>query len=387
MQQNNVVQLNKNLITVSEDTVHIHDFTIQSRELASYLMNKEPVQEAFAELINAALMVARLSHVSAETEALNAVAEKVRESVEQAGESTVDDITALLKSHTDIKNPGGLAIVLKDQISKVMAAELSPSNKSGPMYPIFQNMNQILEKVTEKVGIEKAENKSNKKGADFNKVMHGIVAQIGAGSDHEVEYTNDVVSPFGKRVGDSVVTIPEYIVGQDALRIVWEYKAERNLTLPSVLKELEEAIQNREAQAGVFVLAREPEYESWPTEQVFSGNRMVIIVDKDLPDTYLVRYAYLWSKIMSVKNLAIDKQEVDMDRVLHQLNQAKLTLKDFRNLTVAHNKMDVALSDAHKWAKNIEGKLQEQFAALESATKGTDGFDEIVAQLKKPRKP
>jgi hypothetical protein len=386
MQQNNVVPINKNSITIGEEIVHIQDFTIQSYELATYLLNKEPVSEAFVELINAALMMVRLSNVSAETEALSAVAEKVRESVEQAGENTVDDITALLKSHTDIKNPGGLAIVLKEQISKLMIAELNPSNKNGPMYPIFQNMNQILEKVTEKVGIDKAENKSNKKGADFNKVMHGIVAQIGSGSDHQVEYTNDVLSPVGKRVGDSVVTIPEYLVGQDALRIVWEYKAERNLSLPSITKELEEAIQNREAQAGVFVLAREPEYENWPSEQGFSGNRMVIVVDKDLPDIYLVRYAYLWAKIMSVKNLAVDKQEVDMEKVLHQLDQAKLTLKDFRNVSVAHNKMGVALSDAQKWAKNIEGKLQEQFAAIENTTKGNDGFDEIVAQLKKPKK-
>jgi hypothetical protein len=382
MSQNNVIQLNSNLITIENTTIHIHDLHFENDELAEFLRSHEDKKAALIELLKAAMLVHRLSSVSAETEALGAVAEKVRLSVEKAGDNAVEDITALLKSHTDIKNPGGLAIILKDQVSKMLSAELSPTNQNSPLQPLLRTVNEVLERVSEKVGIDKAEEKSNKKGADFNKTMHGIVAGIGSASDHEVEYTNDVLSSRGSKVGDSVVTLPSHVTGLDPLKIVWEYKAERKLTLNGILKELDEALRNRDAGAGVFVLAKEQEYESWPIEQVFSGNRMVIIVDKNDPDIYLVRYAALWAKIMVVKDLTTSTNSADVGKIAHLLDQAEITLKDFRNVTSAHNKIATGLSDAQRWAKEIENKLKLQLNQVSEIATGADEFEAIVAPLK-----
>ena len=382
MSQNNVVQLQSGAINVEGSLVHIHEIRLDNLDLADYLRNEEDRKEAFNKLMQAALYVRRLSSASAEAEALGAVAEKVRISVEKDGDNTVEEITSLLKSHTDVKNPGGLALILKEAVSKMLTAELSPSNESSPLHDLLKSINQVLEKVTEKVGIDKAEGKSNKKGGDFNRVMHGLVASIGSVSDHHVEYTNDVKSIRGRKLGDSVVTLPSLANHFEPVNIVWEYKAEHDLTLPSVLKELEEAIQNRDAKSGVFVLAREPEYENWPTDQAFSGNRLVIVVDKDDPDIFLIRYAYMWSKLMALKDLAMQNENIDLQKVAHMVDQTELTLKDFRNVTAAHNKISLGLVDAQRWSKSIEDKLKDQLSQVTDLVTSDIKFQEIIAPLK-----
>jgi hypothetical protein len=176
------------------------------------------------------------------------------------------------------------------------------------------------------------------------------------------------------------------MTGGHSVKIVWEFKAERDLTQPKILKELAGAIDNRQAKSGVFVLAREPEYEHWASYSFHSGNRLIILVDKDEPDTYLIQFAYLWSRMNAMKDLAANASSLDMEKLQYLFDQAEVTLKDFRNIKTAHTGIETSLGDARRWVGNVENALKAQFAEISSTLKGDDEFDQIVSQINKKKK-
>lgn len=386
--QENVTSINtkKEQLSIDGNSLVINHLRITSPELVDYLSKKVDLEEALLDLITAALFVRRLSEVSIETEALNSVAEKVKSSVEKAGDSAVEDFAALIKSHSDVENPIGLARMLRDQVVPAIVHELNPMNKKSPMYKIYDPLIDLVQRVSAEEGSKEAVDNSSTKGKNFNATMDGILQKLASTNGDEIEFVNDVKSPTGLKGGDEIVTIPNDLTGGHSIKIVWEFKAERDLTQPKILKELAAAIENRQAQSGVFVLAKEPEYEHWASHSFHSGNRLLILVDKDEPDTYLIQFAYLWSRMNAMKGVASSSNTLDIEKLQYLFDQAEVTLKDFRNIKTAHTGIETSLSDARRWVTNIENVLKVQFAEISSALKSDDDFDQIVSQLSKKKK-
>jgi hypothetical protein len=110
------------------------------------------------------------------------------------------------------------------------------------------------------------------------------------------------------------------------------------------------------------------------------------LVDKDEPDTYLIQFAYLWSRMNAMKGVASSSNTLDIEKIQYLFDQAEVTLKDFRNIKTAHTGIETSLSDARRWVTNIENTLKVQFAEISSALKSDDEFDQIVSQLSKKKK-
>ena len=143
MQENvTPITIKKESLVIDGNSLVINSFKIVNPELVEFLATKANIEEAFIDLLNAALFVRRLSEVSIETEALNSVADKVKTSVEKAGDDAVDDFAALIKSHCDIENPIGLARLLRDQVVPAIVHELNPKSMSRLL--ILFNVYQLM---------------------------------------------------------------------------------------------------------------------------------------------------------------------------------------------------------------------------------------------------
>ena len=364
----------------------INNLRISNAELVDYLSSKVDIERAFLDLIEAALLVRRLSDVAIEAEALNSVADRVTGSVEKAGITAVDDFTTLIEKHTNIEDPSGLARILVDQLVPAIAAELSPLNKKGPMFKIYDPLIDLVQRIAGQDGAHEAVNNSSTKGKNFNATMDGILQHFASQSGDQIEFVNDVKSVKGLKGGDEIITIPTELTGGQSIKIVWEFKAERDLSQPAILKELAAAIENRQSQAGVFVLALEPEYEKWATHSFASGNRLLIIVDKDNPDKYLIQFAYLWSRMVAMKQLSTVKDVLDIEKLQYLFDQAEVSLKDIRNIKTAHTGIETSLADARRWVASVENSLKQKFSEISDELDGDDGFDEIVSELTKKKK-
>lgn len=364
----------------------INNLRISNAELVEHLSSKLDIERAFLDLIEAALLVRRLSDVAIETEAMNSVADRVAGSVEKAGLTAVDEFTTLIEKHTNIEDPSGLARILVDQLVPAIAEELSPLNKKGPMFKIYDPLIELVQRIAGQEGAHDAVNNSSTKGKNFNATMDGILQHFASQSGDQIEFVNDVKSVKGLKGGDEIITIPTELTGGQSIKIVWEFKAERDLSQPAILKELAAAIDNRQAQAGVFVLAMEPEYEKWSTHSFASGNRLLIIVDKDNPDRYLIQFAYLWSRMVAMKQLSTVKDVLDVEKLQYLFDQAEVSLKDIRNIKTAHTGIETSLADARRWVASVENSLKQKFSEISDELDGDDRFDEIVSELTKKKK-
>ena len=364
----------------------INNLRISNAELVDYLSSKVDIERAFLDLIEAALLVRRLSDVAIEAEALNSVADRVTGSVEKAGLTAVDDFTTLIEKHTNIEDPSGLARILVDQLVPAIAAELSPLNKKGPMFKIYDPLIDLVQRIAGQDGAHDAVNNSSTKGKNFNATMDGILQHFASQSGDQIEFVNDVKSVKGLKGGDEIITIPTELTGGQSIKIVWEFKAERDLSQPAILKELAAAIDNRQSQAGVFVLALEPEYEKWSTHSFASGNRLLIIVDKDNPDRYLIQFAYLWSRMVAMKQLSAVKDVLDIEKLQYLFDQAEVSLKDIRNIKTAHTGIETSLADARRWVATVENSLKQKFSEISDELDGDNDFDEMVSELTSKKK-
>jgi hypothetical protein len=197
--------------------------------------------------------------------------------------------------------------------------------------------------------------------------MDGILQDLAAANGDSALYTNDIASETGSKEGDEVVTISTDITGGAEVNVVWEFKAEKNLSQASILKEISRAMQNRHAAAGVFVVDREPKNAHWATHSFHSGNRLILVVDKDAPDFNLIQFGYIWSRWMAFRTLETKSNVVDIDRVDHLVKEAVVSLKDFSQIKTAHTGIQKSLTDAITWAGNVESSLKNKLKEITSA--------------------
>ncbi|CAN2235990.1 hypothetical protein [Candidatus Planktophila dulcis] len=347
--------------------VTIESLVIQNDDLNQYMEGKPDPVLAFTDLIESALFVRKISNSSAEAEKLGAVAENLSTAFENAAKEATEEFGELIKLHANEKNPVALAGVLKNKLMKAIVDELKPANEASPFHEISETLAQLLSEVTKQVGAKPAIDNSSTKGKNFNVIMDGILQDIATANGDSALYTNDIASETGSKEGDEVITISPDITGGVEVNVVWEFKAEKNLSQAAILKEISRAMQNRHAVAGVFVVDREPKNAHWAAHSFHSGNRLILVVDKDAPDLNLIQFGYIWSRWMAFRALETKSNMVDIERVDHLVKEAVLSLKDFSQIKSAHTGIQKSLTDAITWAGSVESALKSKFKEITSA--------------------
>jgi hypothetical protein len=351
------------------DTVIIESLAIQNQDLTDYMKDKVDPIEAFTDLIESALTVRKISNSSAEAEKLGAVAERLSVAFETASQEATEEFSELITLHTDEKNPNALAHILKGKILKSVIDELKPSNEESPFHDIAQTLTLLLTEVSKQAGAKPAIDNSNAKGTNFNIIMDGILQEIAAVNGDSALYTNEMPSETGSKEGDEVITISPDQTGGVEVNVVWEFKAEKGLSQAAVLKEISSAMQNRHAVAGVFVVDREPKNAHWASHSFHSGNRLILVVDKDKPDLNLIQFGYIWSRWVAFRSLEAKSTGIDLARIDHLISEAISALKDFAQVKSAHTGIQKSLDDATSWTKTVESKLKSKFKELSEAMK------------------
>jgi hypothetical protein len=350
--------------------VLIESLAIQNPDLNEYMKDKEDPVSAFIGLVESALNMRKISNSSAEAEKLGAVAERLSVAFENASQEATQEFGKLIKLHTDETNPVALASMLKSKILKSVTEELKPSNDSSPFHDIAETLTQLLAEVTKQAGAKPALDNSNAKGTSFNLVMDGILQEIASKNGDSALFTNDVASETGSKEGDEVITISQDQTGGAEVNVVWEFKAEKGISQAAALKEISSAMQNRHAVAGVFVVAREPKNAHWSLPIYATGNRLILVVDKDNPDLSLIQFGYIWSRWVAFRSLETKSVTIDLERIEFLISEASLSLKDFAQLKKSHTGIQSSLDDATNWTKTVESKLKSKFKEISEAMKG-----------------
>jgi hypothetical protein len=223
--------------------------------------------------------------------------------------------------------------------------------------------------LSERLAIRDAEamvfEKTTAKGFSFEDQVHAVVSRIAAAHADVAEQTGRSKGSQGTQIGDEVVDLDDNDTRGTPGRYVLEIK-DRKTGLKAILDELDCAIANREALAGIAVFSRKDLSPVAVPFQYF-GNRAIVVFDKNDQDEGALRLACMWARWVVRRQLAERCEAVDGDRVASLIDDVARSLARASKIRSAHsaarNKIDEAgtcLSDlVTEVETSLEGLRQE----------------------------
>ena len=355
-------------VFIEGELVRIESLKIRNVDLAAHLASFEGPQQIIelVEIIELAMQIKKMAVATADVQKLEMVATAVQETMEKAGDEAFKDLEKMLIDQTDETKPQALVNILKTKLVTQLASALDPSKEGSPFHEISEQLLQILRAMEE---VEEEEEAPVARGRSFNLEMDGLLQELATQSGDEAEYVNDIASETGSKVGDEIISIDPLVTGGHYARVVWEFKTAQSVTKKAALDELAVAMENRGAQSGVFVLARNTHNESWAPFTFHSGSRAIIVVDRDEIDPLLVHYAHIWSRVEAVRSFGDKGDEIDTKKLAYLIEQANSKMSEFSELAKSHTAAEKGIQSARKWAKSLQDDLQEYFFEINEVLK------------------
>jgi hypothetical protein len=300
----------------------------------------------------------------------------------------LDEVTSTLESTFDEESRTSAiakleALLARARTEQVKAVRglLDPDNDESPLAGWRREIVAAVERqgkaveaaiadLRERIAVDRAaaeaQRKTAIKGFTFEQqlleVLGPLVTPLG---DVPAHVGNDTGS-CGTKVGDVVVTIdPEETPGRD-LRYVLEAK-DRKLSLAKALAELDDAIANRDAAAGIIVFAGD---DLSPVEEPFAcfDHKAVVVLDRDTLDPHALRLACLWARWVCLRDERPQVDAIDAERVGSLLEAARTALCGAKTIRGSH-------TQARKAIEQAGATLDQMTAAV------TTALDELEHEL------
>ncbi len=205
---------------------------------------------------------------------------------------------------------------------------------------------------------KRIEQRSPAGGRSFEDVVVAFIQRRLGPSGYLVEPTGDFPGSKRKKVGDATIDFaPDHAF--HGCRIVVEAKHEEKCTLSKARAELDEARANREAQIGLFVLAKSHAPDTFPAFQRV-GNDVLVVWDEEDPN----QEAYLAGALMVALALATRKQAKASEGDLKALQDIEeRVVKEINRLERIKKLAETIRSNADKITDEV-GKGEQQLRGI-----------------------
>jgi hypothetical protein len=149
--------------------------------------------------------------------------------------------------------------------------------------------------------------------------------------------------------------------------------AKGRLKRDKVAKELNAAIENRDAVCGIFVSdAIGLDLDVQPVWQEFEGNKLAIVIDAENPDERLVRLAYLWARSYAIRANAPDDAEYDVEAIERVINNLEREFSTLKQLKDAHTPIRKNIEKAQLFVEEFEEQIDEMLEELRTLITPSD---------------
>ena len=221
-----------------------------------------------------------------------------------------------------------LESVLGEDGSKIQDA-LDPDVKGTPTYRLKQEIREIRNALEREAGREEERKQSWKKGEDFEGTLGNLLDTLVYNTTDEVEHTGDEEGEIpGRDVGDYVLTL-----GETGQKIVVEAKSEKDYSSQDIKKEMEEAIENRDAEYGIFVT----ECESYVPNKVgyfqeYDQHILCVSLSADEEDEIdpgFLNIAWNWARMRTIQSYVDTGESVDTETIQAQIDEVRNSIDRF----------------------------------------------------------
>jgi hypothetical protein len=202
------------------------------------------------------------------------------------------------------------------------------------------------------------------KGTDLEDNLSDVLNDVALGKRDIVSKTGTKKGRMGTQKGDIVVALDPVFTRSADLNIVWECKA-KNVGIEEIRAEVHEGMANRQAVIGLaaFDINKCPkdvkedftEFDDWA----------IVIIDRLNPDVNIIRYAYLWSRLMAMKSLSRTTEGVDEAAVKEALTRIRGQMKTITQIKSDHGSVGNALRLADLHLRSLDDGLKLDIDRLE----------------------
>lgn len=216
--------------------------------------------------------------------------------------------------------------VLGDDGSKIQDA-LDPGVEGTPTYRLKQEIREIQHAIEREAGREEERQQSWKKGADFEETLGNLLDTLVYNTMHGVTHTGTKEGEIpGRDVGDYVLT-----VGETGQKIVVEAKSEKQNSTQDIKDEMEEAIENRDAEYGIFVT----ECESYVPNKIGyfqEYDQKILCValcadEDDEIDPGFLNIAWNWARMRTIQSHVETGESVDTETIQTQVEGVRSSIE------------------------------------------------------------
>ncbi len=229
--------------------------------------------------------------------------------------------------------------------------------------------------VAEELAAER--DKGTAKGRDYEDLAFDVVNDIARVFGDTVEPTGDVQGMGGCKKGDLVVHLSPRDTGGLALRLTFELK-DRQVGLTPILRELDEAMENRAAAGALAVFARPEQMPAGaaPFREQGQG-RYLVMLDKDTPEERTaLEVAYRLARFQAIADLHAQDAEVDTRAIRDDLEATRHKLQAFSSvkssLTRLRNGVTSGIDDLERQVESLRSDLLECVERLETRVSVAD---------------
>ncbi len=226
-----------------------------------------------------------------------------------------------------------------------------------------QKLDELLNRAAELAGLdqgrealEEAEEAGTRKGRSFEERVDRALERIAASRGDASSHTGGEGAEGGGKKGDTLIELSA-AEGPAAGRIVFEAK-DKKLSKNDAWKELSEAMATRAASFAVLVVAGEERIPAGREPLVeYEGNKLIIAVDRDEPDSLALEVAY-------------------------RLAAARVTMARERDLTVDAAEVRIAAEEAVSCLKQAQAIRSTLTGIKTSSDKARATLDEMVEAVR-----
>lgn len=382
-------------VDMETDEVRIAGLTIHDEELATYIEEK-PVDEQTQWAARAFQVGARtlqLSETSKDVEHVKHEFDRMRADLEAEIDEVRDELddrfgddgdlaSALdeylgddgeLRAHLDdaLGDDGEFVERLNEELGEDgerIQAALDPDRDGTPTARlesrITKAITELREDLAEERGRETERQQSYKKGGDFEKTVDDILGSITRQTSDTHRFTGEIEGADGN-VGDFV-----YELGGTTKRVVVEAKTE-DYGFEDIQFEMESAIENRDADYGVFVtdeLANLPRTKvGWFNE--FDRDFITVALsegaDDELEPAFL-RFAMNWAQVRALHDTDEAGDEIDTARIRSEADAVEEKIGRFTQVRKKCSRIESAVEDIREELDEIEDEVDERLNGLEA---------------------
>lgn len=329
---------------------------------------------------------ATVDSVSAEVDRLIAeLATVASETVPTTLKDHSEALNKLLNEHFGSKNTASVQEQLKRLMAQGAQAQREEvvaalSAKEGPLARlrtelqarlsvidsrqdhIVKEVTTLTERIMASAALKQERERGTAKGLDFEELVSTSAERFFSPYEDTVLEVGTELGADGNKAGDIVAILNPDTTGGRDVRVVIEAKC-RKLSASACLKELERAMSNREAEAGVIVFD-DPNHA--PTKgqslRIYPGNRVVAVLDRESSSELAMEAACHLARTLALCSLREEPAGVDTQVIADNLHRLVAILDEAKSISRGVNA-------ARKGLDQVDGGYQtlrlDALAAIE----------------------